>query len=203
MTTRIHLIRHGETRWNVEKRMQGYLDSPLTNSGRSQARRVRREIDRIDVAYSSPSGRALETAEIILNGAQQKIETHVGLKEINLGIWEGMKMEWVEKKYPHQYRALWSEPSKFSVADGETFLEVQDRAVKAVLEVARTHKGQSILVVSHAATIKVILAHFENRSLDKLWDPPSIENGSRSVIEERGNGNFKVVLYGGQPTWSA
>lgn len=201
MTTRIHLIRHGETEWNVERRMQGHLNSPLTERGRFQVRQLRKAIGRIDVAYSSPSGRALETAEIILNGALKKIGRVSGLKEINLGIWEGMQIGRVEKEYPKEYKTFWSKPSKFSVVQGETFFEVQDRAVKAVLDAARTHKGESILLVSHAATIKAILAHFENRSLDKLWDPPGVENGSHSVIEEREEDQFKVVRYGGHSTW--
>lgn len=181
--------------------MQGHLDSPLTKLGRFQAFRVRTEIDRIDVAYSSPSIRAVETAEIILDGTQKPIKTIPELREINLGIWEGMQIVLVEKEYPHEYKTFWSEPSKFTVDHGEAFHEVQNRAVKAVLDIANGNKGRSILLVSHAAAMKVILAYFEKRPLDKIWEAPSIGNASHSIIEETKDGDFKVVLYGGQSKW--
>lgn len=199
--TRIHIVRHGETQWNVEERMQGHLDSPLTEFGRSQARQVRGEIDQIDVVYSSPSIRAVETAEIILNGERQSISTIPELKEINLGIWEGMKRTAVEAEYSDEYKTFWSQPSIFSLPQAETFQDVQNRAVKALLDVARHNTGKSILLVSHAVAINVILAFFENRSIDKIWDPPVIKNGSHSIIEKTNDGNFKVVLYGGESHW--
>jgi probable phosphoglycerate mutase len=199
--TRIHIVRHGETQWNVEGRMQGHLDSPLTELGRSQARQVRDKIEQIDVVYSSPSVRAVETAEIILNGTQQPINIIPDLKEINLGIWEGMHKTSVEAEHPLEHKAFWSQPSKFSLNQAETFQDVQNRGVKALLDIVCRNRGKSILLVSHTVTIKVILAYFENRPIDRVWDPPFIKNGSYSVIEETNDDQLKVVLYSGQSIW--
>ncbi len=88
--TRIHIIRHGETEWNVKGKWQGHKDSPLTQLGKTQAHKVKNSItEQIDIAYSSPSNRAIDTAQIILNGTNQPIKTTPELKEISVGIWEG------------------------------------------------------------------------------------------------------------------
>ena len=107
----------------------------------------------------------------------------------------------VEAAYSNEYKAFWSQPSKFSLDQAETFQEVQNRGVKALYDIASLNKGKSILLVSHTVTIKVILAYFENRSMDDIWEPPFMENGAHSIIEETNNGDLKVVLYSGQSSW--
>lgn len=199
--TRIHLIRHGETEWNVEGKMQGHKDSPLTERGKLQAHQIKGRIKQIDVAYSSPSVRAIETAQIILNGTTQPIKIIPELKEINLGVWEGKQKKEVEVEYPEEYETFWTQPSKFSLDQAETFLELQDRAIKTILDIVRIEKGKTVLLVSHTATIKVILAYFEERSIDKIWDPPFVGNGSHSIIEQNSEGDPKVVSYSGQSEW--
>lgn len=198
----MHIIRHGETEWNVKGKLQGHKDSPLTQLGKTQAHKVKSSItEKIDIAYSSPSNRAIETAQIILNGTNQPIKTTPELKEINLGIWEGKQKKEVEAEYPIEYKTFWSSPLKFSLDQAETFEDLQDRAIKAVLKILKIEDGKTVLLVSHHATIKVILAYFENRPINKIWEPPFVGNGSHSIVEKTCDGQFKVVSYSGLLEW--
>jgi len=200
--TKIHLIRHGETEWNAKGRLQGHKDSPLTQLGKAQAQKVKNSItEKIDIAYSSPSNRAIETAQIILNGANQPIKTTPELKEINLGVWEGKRKEEVVAEYPDEYKAFWNNPSKFLLDQAETFEDLQNRVIKAVLEILKIEDGKTVLLVSHHTPIKIILSYFENRPIDKIWDPPFVGNGSHSIIEKTCDGQIKIVSYSGLLEW--
>lgn len=200
--TKIHIVRHGETEWNVKGKLQGHKDSPLTQLGKAQAHKVKSSItEQIDIAYSSPSKRAIETAQIILNGTNQHIKTTPELKEINLGIWEGKQKKEVEEEYPAEYKTFWTNPSKFSLDQAETFEHLQDRAIKAVLKILKIEDGKTVLLVSHHTTIKVILSYFENRPIDKIWDPPFVGNGSHSIVEKACDGQVKIVSYSGLLEW--
>jgi broad specificity phosphatase PhoE len=200
--TRIHIVRHGETEWNVKGKWQGHKDSPLTQLGKTQAHKVKSSItEQIDVAYSSPSNRTIETAQIILNGTNQPIKTIPELKEINLGVWEGKQKKEVETKYPTEYKTFWSCPSKFSLDQAETFEDLQERAIKAVLKILKIEDGKTVLLVSHHTPIKVILSYFENRPIDKIWDPPFVGNGSHSIVEKACDGQIKIVSYSGLLEW--
>lgn len=200
--TKIHIVRHGETEWNVKGKLQGHKDSPLTQLGKAQAHKVKSSItEQIDIAYSSPSNRAIETAQIILNGTNQHIKTTPELKEINLGIWEGKQKKEVEEEYPAEYKTFWTNPSKFSLDQAETFEHLQDRAIKAVLKILKIEDGKTVLLVSHHTTIKVILSYFENRPIDKIWDPPFVGNGSHSIVEKACDGQVKIVSYSGLLEW--
>lgn len=201
MTT-LHIVRHGETEWNVLKKMQGQHDSPLTSRGRSQAITFKQHFtDPIDVAYSSPSGRALETASIIMNGETDRVQTAAELLEINLGIWEGRTLSDVKETFPQEYKHFWENPARFQVDQAETFRELQDRSVNFVANLLQSNRGKTVLLVSHTTTIKVILAYFEGRPLEKIWDPPFITNCSHSIIKATTENGFQVVSYGGESTW--
>ena len=179
--------------------MQGHSDSSLTPLGRQQAGRAGDGINLIEAAYTSPSSRAKETAGIILGGQRLTIHEMPEFKEINLGPWEGMARTEVAARYDREYETFWSKPSAFFLEGAETFQAVQQRAVSAFFDIVRSNREKSILLVSHTVTIKVLLAWFENRPMDRIWDPPFLENGGYSRIEEIHSDQFKVVLYGGVP----
>src|SRR5699024_11199668 len=102
---KLYITRHGTTEWNLERRLQGWGDSPLTEDGKNRAIRLSnnlRDVD-FDMIYSSPQKRALNTAKLIKGNKNTEIKTHDGLKELRYGVWEGMYLTDIEKKYPEDY----------------------------------------------------------------------------------------------------
>lgn len=102
MGTTLYLTRHGETKWNVEKRMQGWQDSPLTEKGRQDAKRLGKRLEAVELAaiYTSTSGRALETAELVRGGRLIPIYQDERLREIQLGDWEGKTHDEIRQMDP-------------------------------------------------------------------------------------------------------
>lgn len=184
--TRLFLTRHGETEWNKEGKMQGWGDSPLTELGIKQGEWLRdRMFDtKIDVIYTSPIGRAYNTAEIIRGNRDIKIIANDGLKEIKLGRWEGLSQDEIQKKDIINYFNFWNVPSKYiPTCKAETFNEVMERSYKAISDILREEKGKNILVVTHTVTLKAYLCKLQSREIDTLWDPPFIKQTSLTEIE--------------------
>jgi broad specificity phosphatase PhoE len=195
---KLHIVRHGETLWNTEGRMQGHLDSPLTPKGKAQALLVKKclAFETIDFVYSSSCKRAMETAKII--SGEKKIHPVDELREIKLGVMEGRSTDYVNMHYKNEYDTFWNKPSEFKVKGSETFKELQKRVVSAVKKIIRNHSGKSILLISHAAVIKTILVYFEGISLDKIWNPPYITNGAHIIAESSDGNTFSVKICGNE-----
>lgn len=194
MTT-LYLTRHGETLWNLERRMQGHRNSPLSELGLQQAGWLREKLADIplDAAYSSPSLRALRTAEIVCRGREVEIAAEPGLIEIGLGTWEGRNIGEVAHLYPDQNRDFWNAPTRFRPSEGgETFRQVQDRVVQAVATIVRKHPHQSVLLVSHAVVLKTLMAFMEGIPLDDYWQRPFFTQASLSVVRAC-NGSFRIL----------
>ncbi len=200
--TKIYLIRHGQPEWNVSRRVQGHTDSVLTDKGRKQAMDLGKKLSHIkfDVAYSSSSIRAYATAELILNGTLKEILKLDSLKEINLGVWEGMRYSDVETEYPDQFKCFFNDPSKFELREGETFHQLQSRAVRSLETIVEANRGKKIILVSHGMFIRSLLAFIENRPLKDLWNTPAIHNCSQSIVEER-NSRYKIIMYADSYNW--
>jgi len=200
--TKIHLIRHGQTEWNVSRRVQGHSDSVLTDMGRKQAMDLGKKMSHIkfDIAYSSSSTRAYETAELILNGSLKEIHKLDLLKEINLGVWEGMRYSDVETEYPDQFKCFFNDPSKFELNGAETFHQLQNRAAQSLEIIVEANRGKKIILVSHGMFIRSLLAFIENRPLKDFWNTPAVHNCSRSIVEER-NSRYKIIMYADSFNW--
>ena len=168
--TKIYLVRHGETEWNKQKRLQGHKDSPLTPNGIAQAYKTKKLLDElpIDHAYVSPLNRARSTIAIILEGRPLKVVVRPNLKEINLGAWEGKIRSETELSHPDEYLAFWKKPDAFKLAGAETFQALQDRVVEELEQLFREGDGKNIFVVSHWIAIKVALAHYSSTPLSEL-----------------------------------
>ncbi|MGG3306534.1 histidine phosphatase family protein [Paenibacillus lautus] len=184
-TTTIYLVRHGQTEWNVQHRFQGHLDSPLTKLGIQQAEWLGEALqhDPIDLIYSSTSNRAFHTAEIIRGNRDVSVTACDEFKEINLGVWEGQIQERIGELYPQQLDHFWNHPELFGVPGSETFHEVRERAVNKLVDIAASNPGASILLVTHTVVVKLLMAYFEGRSMDRLWDLPYIHPTCLSKIE--------------------
>ncbi|GBF75243.1 putative histidine phosphatase family protein [Paenibacillus sp. 598K] len=195
--TRIYIVRHGQTEWNVEHRFQGHQDSPLTALGVQQAEWLAEALreKRIDAIYASTSTRAFRTAEIIRGKRELPIHAREGLKEINLGVWEGGIQQELEAAEPERYEAFWNDPETFRVEGGETFTEVVARASAVLDEILERHAGETVLISTHTVVLKLLMARFEGRALRDLWQLPYIYPACLCLVEGS-HPDFNIVLHG-------
>jgi len=192
----IYLVRHGETEWNIEKRLQGWKDSNLTQKGIEDAEALHDHLTDIefDSIYSSTSRRAFKTAEVILGERKLKIIADEKLREIYLGDWEGKTTYEIEQLYPNDYYNFWNAPSLYNPKNSETFIQVQERALKTINKIIDEKKSGNILIVTHGITLKMIMNYFEKQSLENLWETPYIQNTSVSLIQIQ-NREANILLY--------
>jgi broad specificity phosphatase PhoE len=160
MSTRIFLVRHGATVLTAEDRFAGATDVELSEEGREQARRlaVRLGNEKIAAVYASPLGRTVETASIIAQPHELEIVRRDGLREISHGRWEQMTRREVEKQFPEEAAAWEEDPYTFAPVGGESGLAVTARALPVLVEIVRAHLGEKVIVVSHKATIRLLLS---------------------------------------------
>lgn len=198
---RIHLIRHGETNWNRERRAQGQQESVLTERGIAQAHTLARALGSVpvDEVYSSSSVRARQTTEILFGERTVPIEYCDLLREIHMGGWEGRLYADLEAEDPAQFRAFWHEPHRFLLSGAETFETVQQRALSRLDDILSRSTAQQIAIVSHGVWIKTLLCHAEKRPLKKLWQPPAMHNCAHSIIDIHADGSRHISLYANQP----
>ena len=180
--TRIFLIRHGATILSAEDRFAGATDVPLSDEGRQQAGRLADRLGDFPVAavYASPLGRALETANILAAPHQLEVQRRDGLREISHGHWEQMTRREVEEKFPAEAASWEEDPYTFAPDGGESGLAVTARALPALLAIVRRHSGSPVIVVSHKATIRLLLSSLlgfdPRRYRDNLDQDPAALN---------------------------
>jgi len=181
-TTRIFLIRHGATVLTAEDRFAGATDVPLSDEGREQARRLGARLaqESITAVYASPLGRTVETAQLLAAPHGVEVQKRDALREISHGNWEQMTRREVEEKFPDE-AAMWDkDPYTFAPRGGETGLAVTARALPALMEIVGKHEGEKILVVSHKATIRLLLSSIlgfdPRRFRDNLEQSPAALN---------------------------
>ncbi|QUH31069.1 histidine phosphatase family protein [Vallitalea guaymasensis] len=194
--TRLYLTRHGETEWNLIKKVQGSRDSNLTQKGIIQATKLGKYLENtnIDVIYSSSSGRAYNTAKIIAGNRNIEVIKMDDLKEMNLGIWEGKTFEVIKEDNEEMYDTFWNKPHLVKEFPGESFSEFEKRVVGTVLDIAESNKGKDILIVAHALVLKVVMSFFENRPLEKLFEDHFMYSTCLNEVEIL-DGDYKIVKY--------
>lgn len=158
--TRIFLIRHGATTLTAEDRFAGSTDVPLSDEGREQARRLAQRLAHLPVnaVYASPLGRTMETARILATPHTCQVQPRDGLREITHGHWEQLTRKEVEANYPEEAAAWEEDPYTYAPPGGESGLAVTARALPALIEIVRQHEGEPVIVVSHKATIRLLLS---------------------------------------------
>jgi broad specificity phosphatase PhoE len=149
--TTILLVRHGETDWNRERRVQGHSDTPLNVTGRAQAQRLAEDLagEHIDAVYSSDLARAYETARIVADARGLDVTALRDFRERHIGTWEGMTDDEVLQRFPHATSGPWG--------DAETVDEMADRVYGALQRIADSHPGGRVLVVSHGGPLRSVL----------------------------------------------
>lgn len=158
LATKIFLVRHGETQWNLEGRMQGHLDSPLTDKGVAQAKALGEKLEHyfFTAIYSSDSPRALTTARYL---SQQRIALKQCLRERNLGIFQGVLKKDLELLFPEEFRHYSTHNPDYVVPQGESGHQFRRRCVTCLEDIARQHSGEQILVVAHGGVLNSIFKH--------------------------------------------
>ena len=202
---RLHIVRHGQTDWNAKRRIQGQLDSQLDETGQQQA--IERGADFKDMpltaVYSSSSLRTRQTTQLILGERTDLVTFRDDLREVRLGVWQGQYWADVEKAHPEMVEAHNNASPNFNVEGAENSAEVQERGVTAIESIIAAHSQSSatdnILIVSHGAIMKTILAHYLDVPLSELITLSSLPNCAHCIIEVSGQ-TRQVVTIAGTPT---
>jgi broad specificity phosphatase PhoE len=180
--TRLYLVRHGATQLTAEDRFSGAVGVDLSNEGRAQAGALSRRLmtEPISAVYCSPLSRTVETAAILAEPHELTPVQKSGLREISHGRWEGLTRPEVEARFPDEYAAWEADPFTFAPKDGESGVGVLARALPVIREIVVAHAGQSVLVVSHKATLRLLISSllgFDARGYrDRLDQSPACLN---------------------------
>jgi probable phosphoglycerate mutase len=182
MTTRLFLVRHGATPLTEEDKFSGSGNIHLSDEGRAQVGHLAARLagDDICAVYASPLDRAIETASIIAAPHDLIPIQRDGLREITHGHWEGLTRAEVESRFSEEYTTWESDPFSFAPQGGESGISVLARALPVIREIVVEHKDQTILVVSHKATLRLIISSllgFDARGYrDRLDQAPACLN---------------------------
>jgi broad specificity phosphatase PhoE len=168
---RMLLLRHAETEWNRERRFQGWRDSPLSPTGREQAESAARLLADSSLAavWSSPLARARETAALIAAPHQLAVQETDAFKEMAFGEWEGLTRDEVLARFPDAHRAWAEAPHEATWPGAETLGAVRARALAGLDALRAAHQGQTICLVSHGITCRVLILEALGLGLDRLW----------------------------------
>lgn len=195
--TRVFMVRHGATVLSAEDRFAGATDVELSDEGREQTRRLARRLgeEKIVAIYASPLGRTVETAQILAEPHKLEVQTRDGFREINHGRWEQMTRREVEEKFPEEAAEWEKDPYTFAPAGGESGLTVTARALPALIDIVRAHPGENVLIVSHKATIRLLLSSLlgfdPRRYRDNLDQKPAALN----IVDFRDATRARLMLF--------
>jgi probable phosphoglycerate mutase len=196
-STRIFLIRHGATVLTVEDRFAGSTDVELSDEGRRQARRLsaRLSAEKVAAVYASDMARTLETARILAEPHRLEVQPRPALREISHGHWEQKTRQEVEKLYPEEAFEWDKDPYTFAPSGGESGLAVTARALPALIDLVRAHRGECVVVVSHKATIRLMLSSLlgfdPRRYRDNLDQSPCALN----IVDFRDPTRARLTLF--------
>jgi probable phosphoglycerate mutase len=156
--TQLILIRHGETVWNQQRRMQGHSDSPLSETGVRQARLLARHLKPIafSALYSSDSGRAHYTARSVAEVTGHDIVLEPRLRERHFGVFEGLTRSEIEANYPADYARFKNRDQAHVIPGGESASQFRARVIACFHEIAGRHAGELVVVITHGLVLDVL-----------------------------------------------
>lgn len=195
--TELIIVRHGETEWNLLRKLQGHQDSPLTEKGREQAQCAAAVLKgkNIDYFYSSDLGRAKHTAEIINEELKKEIIFDTRLRERKFGIFENIEQKFLPEKYPEAFKAHKSGDVNFVVPGGESRKERYDLHIECINEIVKKHSGSTIMIVSHGGFLESIFISTLEIPLESKRKF-SIYNASISRFSFDNEIGFKLLSWG-------
>jgi probable phosphoglycerate mutase len=178
--TRILAIRHGETAWNVDNRIQGQLDVPLNDTGRWQAERLADALadEEIAVVYSSDLARARQTAEALAARGGRSLVDDAGLRERAFGIFEGRTWREIEANWPVESERWRRRDPAFGPEGGEVLEQFYERSVATATRLAARHPGETIALVSHGGVMDCL---YRAATRVGLQAPRSWQLGNASI----------------------
>ena len=195
--TRVFLVRHGSTVLSAEDRFAGETDVALSDLGREQARQLAKRLtnEKIAAVYASPMGRTIETAKILSEPHGLEVETRDGLREISHGHWEQLTRREVDERFPEEAARWEADPFTFAPEGGESGLAVTARALPVLLELVRQNIGTTVLVVSHKATIRLLISSLLGFDPRRYRDVLDLKPASLSIVDFKTTVCARLALY--------
>lgn len=195
---RIYFVRHGETIWNTLKIFQGRSNSPLTELGIEQAKKLSNFLKDIEFnkIYSSPQERAMQTTRLILGDRDMDITPIDEFQEINMGKVEGIPREDFQKNYPIEYHNFWHNAVDYNPAayEGESYEEILHRVKIGLNKLISENTSGNILVISHGVTLKAIFNIINEKGIDEFSKQAVPENTSTTIVEYDQD-SFKIIKF--------
>lgn len=190
------IIRHGETDWNVERRIQGHIDIPLNGIGRAQAAATAIGLaDRSFAAlYSSDLVRAWTTAEIAASRLRLELQAEPGLRERHYGVFQGLTTTEAAQRFPAAHARYLARDPDYDFEAGESLSQVATRVTAAIEVLAARHRGQSVLLVSHGGVLDICYRRTTGRNLSAPRDFP-IPNAALNWIDVGPRG-WRLLTWG-------
>jgi broad specificity phosphatase PhoE len=169
--TKLYLVRHGQTAWNVGEIFRGRADIPLDETGRREAGLAGEALREaaIHAVYSSPLSRSFETAQLIAKFHNLPVEPLEAIIDISYGNWEGLSNERVRESYPELHKLWHEQPHKICFPRGESLDEVRARTMTAVSRLMVKHEDQTIVLVAHRVPNKVICCSLIGLDNSHFW----------------------------------
>jgi probable phosphoglycerate mutase len=194
--TEIILIRHGETEWNSQKRMQGHSNSDLSEVGRGQIQALGELMKNVsfDHIYSSDSLRTRQTAEAITQYSGHTLQFDQRIREKNLGVFEGLTSTEAKERHPEIYRLFKTAGANYVIDEGESTQQLLERALEFIEEIRLRHPQERVVMVTHGGVVRVLMKHALGLSIDAP---------TRFIIKNTGifgliwNENWLVTQMGG------
>jgi 2,3-bisphosphoglycerate-dependent phosphoglycerate mutase len=196
IATRICIVRHGETDWNVEKRIQGHIDNSLNAAGLAQAEATAAGLAGygFHAAYSSDLDRAWQTAQAIARRQGLEVRRAPGLRERHYGVLQGLTTAEIAVRYPKAYAHYLSRDPEHNFKTGESLVDFAARIVVAIEALAADHPGETLLLVSHGGVLDICYRKATGRDLKAARDFP-IPNAALNWFEI-GSADWRVVAWG-------
>lgn len=189
----IYLVRHAETEWNKEERLQGWSDSPLSDYGRQTAKKLAHKLESIpfNMAYSSDLGRARESVEILVGQRHIPIEYTKDLRELCLGPWEGKTFQEVKIQEPEKMKRYFESPQLHELEGYENYHDLQKR-IKSFLGRLKESSYQHVLIVGHGVSVQCIINEILQIDLKDFWSRPLVRGMDITKIQ-LDNSVFKLI----------
>lgn len=196
--TRVYLIRHGQVVGHETPSYNGHADVALTEYGIAQYHQLRERLADagISACYSSDLSRCATGAKIICDMLDITTQLDARLRELNIGIWEGMTWAEIVAKYPQEWAARLADIVNYRVPEGESLLDLAERAVPALGEIVAAHKGENILVVGHGGMNRTLLLDAIGAPLSCLFNIEQ-KYGCLNIIDFYEDGKKTVTLLNG------
>ena len=190
----IFLVRHAESTWNSQKKIQGQKDPPLSTYGKREARLLGKRFKELsfDAVCSSPQKRALETARTIM-GKKADISVDTDLCEINLGKWEGKTLFQIRKQYGDKFDRWAVRPDRIPIPGGEDFKAFVRRVKKAMRKIEKSHPDGNVLIVGHGGVISTYVTIVLNIKPIDVWCV-TVKNASVTIVEVK-DGLRRLVTF--------